>query len=149
MRMTSKYEMTIFNRYANDILENKYIKKLKELPHHGTVTRFEHSVAVAYECFRLVNMLNIKVDMKSMIRGALLHDFFLYDLKKERIEKHLVRHPYIAFDNAIKEFEINKIEKDIILKHMWPMTLKLPKYKESFIVCFMDTYCAIKERILK
>lgn len=147
--MKPEYKMTIFNTYANDILENKYISKLKELAHHGDVTRLEHSMSVAYESFRLANALKLKVDLKSMVRGALLHDFFLYDLKKERIKKHFTKHPYVAFNNAIKEFNINNIEKDIILKHMWPMTLKFPKYKESYIVCFVDTYCAIKERMFK
>jgi len=29
---------------------------------------------------------------------------------------------------------LNEIEEDIIRKHMWPLTLVPPKYKESFIV---------------
>ena len=147
--MTLGYEMTIFNKYASDILNNEHIIKLKEFAHHGSVTRLEHSMTVAYECFRVAQKLKLKVDMKSMIRGALLHDFFLYDLKNERMPKHMTKHPYIAFNNAVNEFDINKVEKDIILKHMWPMTLKLPRYKESFIVCFVDTYCAIKEKMRK
>lgn len=147
--MELNYEMTIFNKYAEDIINNKYINKLKEIPHHGSVTRFEHSMFVAYQCFKIAKVLKLKVDMKSMIRGALLHDFFLYDLKKDKVNMHLIKHPNIAFNNAITEFELNKIEKDIILKHMWPMTLKFPKYRESYIVCFIDTYCAIKERIFK
>ena len=36
-------------------------------------------------------------------------------------------------------------EKDIILKHMWPVTFSTPKYLETFIVTFVDKYCAIKE----
>ena len=143
--MTSKYEMTIFNKYASDIIQNKYINRLEEFVHHGNVTRLEHSMSVAYECFKLAKALKLKVDMKSMIRGALLHDFFLYDLKKGRVNRHLVKHPAIALNNANREFNINRIEKDIILKHMWPMTFKFPKYKESFIVCLIDTYCAIRE----
>jgi uncharacterized protein len=42
---------------------------------------------------------------------------------------------------------LNDIEKDIIEKHMWPLTLKLPKYKEAFIVSFVDKYCAFMESI--
>jgi len=143
--MTSKYEMTIFNKYATDILNNKHINKLEEFSHHGKVTRLEHSMAVAYECFRLVKALKLKVDMKSMIRGALLHDFFLYDLKKERINNHFLTHPLVAFNNASNEFELNKIEKDIILKHMWPLTVAFPRYKESYIVSFVDKYSTLKE----
>ncbi len=37
------------------------------------------------------------------------------------------------------------MEKDIIKKHMWPMTAVPPKYKESFIVTCVDKYCATIE----
>ena len=40
----------------------------------------------------------------------------------------------------------NEIEKDIIAKHMWPLTLRhVPKYKESIIVTMVDKYCSTKE----
>ena len=42
-------------------------------------------------------------------------------------------------------FCLNVIEKDIIEKHMWPLTIRLPKYKESFIVSFVDKYCSTAE----
>ena len=35
--------------------------------------------------------------------------------------------------------------KDVIVKHMWPLTIKFPKYKESYIVTFVDKYCATVE----
>lgn len=28
---------------------------------------------------------------------------------------------------------------------MWPMTFKLPKYKESYVIVFVDKYCALLE----
>ncbi len=37
------------------------------------------------------------------------------------------------------------MEKDIIIKHMWPITIILPKYKESFIVGCADKFCATVE----
>ena len=36
-------------------------------------------------------------------------------------------------------------EKEIIKKHMWPLTFSPPKYLESFIVTIVDKYCAFKE----
>jgi uncharacterized protein len=53
----------------------------------------------------------------------------------------------IAVANAKKYFSINEIEEDIIKKHMWPLTLIPPKYKESFIISFADKYLSSKEFI--
>ena len=40
---------------------------------------------------------------------------------------------------------LNKKEKDIIIKHMWPLTIIPPRYIESFIITLVDKYCALKE----
>ena len=37
------------------------------------------------------------------------------------------------------------LEKDIILKHMWPLNIELPKYKETCVIVFTDKICCIKE----
>ncbi|MBQ7668111.1 MAG: HD domain-containing protein [Clostridia bacterium] len=145
--MVTVLDKTIFSLYAKDILENPKVNKLSEYLHHKNVTRLEHSLNVAATSVKVARKYNLKVDERSIVRGALLHDFFLYDLVNERIENHLVRHPYIAYENAKAEFMLNDIEKDIILKHMWPITNRLPKYKESLIVCLVDTYCAFKEKL--
>ena len=36
-------------------------------------------------------------------------------------------------------------EKDIILKHMWPVTIAFPNSMEGFILTFVDKYCAMNE----
>ena len=60
---------------------------------------------------------------------------------------HGLEHPKIAVANARKYFSLNDIEEDIIRKHMWPLTLVPPKYKESYIVSFADKYLSSKEFI--
>ena len=45
----------------------------------------------------------------------------------------------------MQNFDLNEVEKDIILKHMWPLTIRFPRYREAYIVTFVDKYCAIKE----
>ena len=62
---------------------------------------------------------------------------------------HGIEHPKIALQNATKHFSLNDIEKDIVVKHMWPLTLVPPKFKESFIVSFADKYLASKEYVTK
>ena len=58
---------------------------------------------------------------------------------------HAFRHPYIAYKRASNLFDLNKKEKDIIIKHMWPLTIIPPRYIESFIITLVDKYCALKE----
>ena len=75
---------------------------------------------------------------------------FLYDWrhskKKLNLEGlHAFVHPKIALKNASKLFLLNDKEKDIIVKHMWPVTFfSLPKYKESYIITLTDKLSALK-----
>jgi len=80
----------------------------------------------------------------------MLHDLFLYDWRNSKkllnLEKaHAFIHPKIALENSSKLFTLNEKEKDIILKHMWPVTISLPKYKESYIITFIDKFSTIQE----
>ena len=54
-------------------------------------------------------------------------------------------HPKIALNNAKQHFEIGKREEDMIVKHMWPLTLKFPKYAESYVIVCIDKYTAMLE----
>ena len=78
--------------------------------------------------------------MRALVRGSLLHDFFLYDwhIPEKGRKLHAWNHASVAYENAKKEFELGKIEKDIILKHMFPINISLPKYRESLIVSVAD-----------
>jgi uncharacterized protein len=112
---------------------------------HSNRTCLDHSLYVSYHCYLAAKRKGL--DYVSTARGALLHDFFLYDWHGPIPYKglHAFNHPYIALENAKKYFTLNKIEEDIIMKHMWPLTLKLPKYKESFLVSTIDKHCSSKE----
>ncbi len=133
---------------VNDILDNSEFQRLKDFFHHNS-SIYEHVLDVSYLAYSLCKYL--KLDYRSAARGGLLHDFFLYDwrnhdepdLAKEKF--HGLWHSKIALKNAQKHFDVNKIEKDIILKHMWPLTLSPPRYKESFIVNFSDKYVSSRE----
>ena len=116
--------------------ENSEFKKLSENIHHG-LTRLEHVNRVARWSFFASKVL--KLDTKSVTRGALLHDFFTSeDINRENYNEFLKEHPLIALENSKKYFEINEIEEDIISKHMYPITRKKPKYKESILVSLVD-----------
>ena len=48
---------------------------------HGAVTTFAHSIRVACLAVWMADRLRLwrRVDLRSLIRAALLHDYFLYD----------------------------------------------------------------------
>lgn len=137
-----------YNNIVEDILTNEEFLKLKNFYHHNS-SIYEHAKIVSYISYRLCKLLNL--DYVSAARGALLHDFFLYDWRNHdepelaKDKYHGIEHPKIALENAQKHFTLNEIEKDIITKHMWPLTLIPPRYQESFIVTFTDKYVATKE----
>ena len=56
-------------------------------------------------------------------------------------------HPRTAYKNASNLVNLNDKETDIILKHMWPVTIKFPKYPESYIVTLTDKYSTIAESL--
>ena len=66
-------------------------------------------------------------------------------MRKSGEKGHIARHPQVALKNATDLFKINQIEKDIILNHMWPFTLSMPKYKETYVIVLVDKYCAIMD----
>lgn len=138
-----------FKNIVIEIVNSDKFKKMKEIKQHRFTNCYEHSVNVATKCFIYSKRMNLKIDLASLVRGALLHDFYLYDwrVNKKKHLSHSFTHPRIALENARKEFGVlNKIEEDIILSHMWPVTFfRFPKYKESYLVCFSDKICAMKE----
>lgn len=132
---------------AKDILNIDTVKKLLQYRHHKYSTVFDHSMAVARLSIYYANLLeklHIKVDRKSLVRGALLHDYFLYDWHTSS-KWHGITHPKIAYMNAIRDFDINNIEANIIKRHMFPLTPIPPTKRESVIVCIADKVCATRE----
>ena len=138
-----------FQQAVSSVLNNDNVQLTKSFTQHGNVSVFAHSMAVAAYSKKLAEKLRIKHDTKSLVRGAMLHDFFLYDWHETSNigdGLHGFAHPYTATKNAIREFRLSPRELDIIRKHMWPLTLtKLPKYRESWLVCAVDKYCSLLE----
>jgi uncharacterized protein len=118
---------------------------MEEYIQHSDITCLSHSISVSYHSYKICRFLGL--DYCAAARGAMLHDFFLYDWHIPHPENklHGFTHPGIALKNSNKYFKLNDIEKDIISKHMWPLTIKPPKYKEALIVCIVDKFCALME----
>lgn len=145
----SKGEKQYFRDCSLELLKSEDVQLMGTFIQHANISCLEHSISVAYFSYCLCRKLNLNVDCRSIIRGALLHDFFLYDwhVTKNPMGLHGFKHPLTALENAEDHFTLNDREKDIIVKHMWPLTLTPPRYKEALIVSLSDKFCSIIETL--
>jgi uncharacterized protein len=136
-----------YYQLVSDLLENESVQALKQYRHHIRTTRFQHSVNVSYYNYLICKFFHW--DAVSAARAGLLHDLYFYETetydKVENKESHSAHHPQVALHNAIEQFHVNEVEQDIIEKHMWPATRKMPHYKESYVIVVVDKYCAALE----
>lgn len=133
-----------FLEIVQPILDLEEFNNTKFQRHHG-ITRYDHSMNVAYITYVVTK--NLKLNYKEATFAALIHDFFNDEVKDENGYKRLVDHPKHALKNAMRYFELTDLQKDIIAKHMFPVTLTPPKYKESVLVSLIDKYSSINERM--
>lgn len=141
-------DRVIFSSYIKPLLSNEDVQKMKTFVQHGNKSTFHHVLHVSYLSFIFIRKFNLPMDERSVVRGGFLHDLYLYDwhikdTKRKRF--HGFHHPKTAYMNAKRNFPLNEVEKDIILSHMWPMTIKIPKYRESYFVNFIDKIVSIRE----
>lgn len=138
-------------KYSDDMIMKTSYLRLKSFKQHGIISVYHHSIAVALLSLYIARYFQLKIDNKSLIRGALLHDYFLYDwhLKDKSHKWHGFIHASRALENANNEYDLNLIERDIIKKHMFPLNIAFPKYKESLIVCIADKIIALYETVFK
>lgn len=143
-----------FYEEAKEILTHPIVLQMKKYNHHSQTSCYQHCVHVAYYCYKIAKILNW--DAKALMKGGLLHDLFLYDWHdytpgvNERL--HGFEHPNKALYNAHKYFKLTRKEGDIIVKHMFPLTLTLPSYKESYVIVLVDKYvtsCEVLDRFFK
>ena len=143
---------------ASDIIQSKNFNRTKFHVQHGDMTVNSHCMNVAKYSLAISDKLakmGISCKRNELVRGALLHDYFLYDLHKHPhvgiTNLHGFRHPQRALENAEKEYNLTPRERDIIVKHMWPLTVLPPTCREAWIVTTADKWCSLLEtfRILK
>ncbi len=132
---------------VSDIFDNELFLKMNTFIQHGTTTTRAHCIQVSYLSYRIAKRCGF--DYRSVARAGLLHDLYLYDwhthCKETGNHFHGLTHPYVALKNAMKEFQLNEIEKDCIQKHMWPLTVIPPKYWEGYVIMYADKACTVAE----
>lgn len=131
--------------YGADILCSKEHKECDKFIQHGNTTVRKHTTSVACMAVAIARKTHLKFDYQAMIRGALLHDYFLYDWHEPHHGLHGYTHASLALKNAAQDFAISPIEADVIKRHMWPLNIRPPRYREAVIVTIADKICSAKE----
>ena len=134
----------------SDLIRNQKVIDMRGVRQHFNVNCFDHCLYVSYNTYLICKKL--KLDYKSAARAGMLHDLYLYDWRKRengRKGHHAFTHPNEALRQALSIVSLNDKEIDIIKNHMWPVTITLPKYRETYIITLVDKYFGVAEAFLK
>lgn len=117
-------------QYAGDILAHPRFQQLRTFCHHGLDNSvYDHSVAVAEAACQIARLMRLsESETTSVVRAALLHDFFGYDWHGERFRRYLSHfsgvhriahmhgfiHGHIAADRAKHTFGLSERECEAI-----------------------------------
>ena len=135
------------------ILENDEFLKRKKYKHHGNISVYDHCLKVSYVSYKYAKKFGLNKYDAAI--GGLLHDFYYKPWtesveKKNFFEKHGFVHARDALENSRIHFKdnLNSVREDIILKHMFPLNIKIPKYRETWLIVIVDK-CVSMEVLLQ
>ena len=142
----------LLREHGSDILNSENFRGTRRHIQHGNMTVYSHVMNVARYSLLLNKKLGLGCNKHDLVRGALLHDYFLYDWHDktqipQRKRLHGFWHPGIALRNAEKEYKLTDRQREIIRKHMWPLSVVPPTCREAWVVTTADTYCSLMETI--
>lgn len=135
-----------FYLLVREVAESEAFRRLRHIRHHINSTTYEHSLKVAFFCYRHYRHRRQGAALGRLVRAALLHDFYLYDHNGLGIKGgflHTVTHPKRALRNAERLFSaLAAGERDAIGRHMFPLTPLPPVTRCGWLVCFYDKLAA-------
>ena len=134
---------SIYQSFLND----EKILKMREVSMHRGSNCYLHSFRVAKLAIKRA-LRHKECDLYVILLGSILHDYYLYDwrIERDKMKKHLSSHPYVAAQNAIRDFNISEEVKKVIETHMWPVNINdFPKTKEARIISNADKAIYFKE----
>lgn len=136
---------------VQDILEHPVFQQMENFYQHGHTTCKEHCIRVSYLSYKMCRKHGW--NYKEAARAALLHDLFLYDWHTHSRDTgeyfHGFTHPRTAMNNAEEHFDVTEKEKNIILRHMWPLTPIPPRYREGYVIVYADKFCSLAEVMMR
>ena len=133
--------------------------------HHYNLSVWDHSILVSFNSFLAAKYFNASARVCAI--AGLLHDFYtqawIYNeelakidngkylsefyVKKPLFKMHAFVHGDDAASNALKYFPelVNDRILNSIKRHMFPVTIIPPKYKEGFLITSIDKLNSVRE----
>ena len=115
--------------------------------HRGSNT-YVHCFKVAKIAIKRALRRKRRLNLEAVLIASILHDYYLYDWRIDKSKKkhHAKNHPFIASENAKRDFDIEEFASKIIEEHMWPINFKsFPDTTEARIVNNADNSIAFLE----
>ena len=155
-----------FNDWFNivkKILLNQEFQKRRLFKHH-TKSVWDHCIEVSFKSYKCA--LKFNADARVCAIAGMLHDFYPYawqyseelenydkryldrlNRKEPFFKNHGFTHAREAYENYLKYFKEldDKRISNCILRHMYPLNIIPPKYKEAWIVTLIDKKVSIKD----
>ena len=151
MRLTKK-ELSEIRKHLRGLNLTEEAQLMKRFIQHGRISTYEHVLSVTRFSFYLNRRLHLGASDSELVRGAFLHDFYLYDwhISDSHERLHGFHHPSVALKNAMRLYTLSPVEQNIIQSHMWPLTLfSLPRCRAAVIVCLADKICSTYETLIR
>ncbi|MBQ6594549.1 MAG: HD domain-containing protein [Clostridia bacterium] len=143
-------ETAVFRRQLKEIATDERMRETRGHRQHGRVSTRSHEARVALVCWRLDRRLRLGADEATLLRGAMLHDFYLYDWHRDTRGWHGLRHAARAARNAERYFGADERVKHVIRCHMWPLDpTRIPRTREAWLVCLADKYVSLCETVFR
>ena len=150
---------------VEEVLLHDEFQKRKLFAHHHDMTVWDHSIFVSFKAFLVAKYFG--ADQRVCALAGLLHDFYpqawLYNAELEKLENgkylkeynvkkplfkmHGFIHASEAALNYVKYFPWLEDERitNAIKRHMFPLNIVPPKYKEGYIVTMIDKWNSVHE----
>ncbi len=135
---------------AERICSDERVQRMREYIQHGCITTFDHCKSVMELSLAIDKKLRLNADRRVLVKGAMLHDYYLYDWHEDDPSHslHGFFHAQRAAKKARKDFRIGKRVHHVIYVHMWPLNItRIPMSREAWIVCAADKIVSLKETL--
>ena len=92
----------------HNLSQKSHLRRMEKFTQHGDTSCLLHTIAVAYYSIKIAEFFGIKYKKRDLIRGALLHDYFLYDWHDGKGRHfHGFTHPGCAKRNAEMDYTLS------------------------------------------